>query len=560
MWRAARRTAGNARPRAAAQRRATLGLEGEERIMNRLRHPGSLRGLLVMLLVLQLVAIAARSPATLAQGGGIMLTQAGQTITWDAPWSVDPQRSSGSSGIDIVVLHSGTASVAIVTGPITLGDTARGLVLGLLGADTESATVIDQGASDGLSYWLDLVPMPDGATAGVFTTAVAAGAGGILTMVLSPVDTFGDAMTSAQAAIAIDDAPVFEGVDATAMQAALGASTPAAPAAPVTSATSATPNTGFVAAGTWTDPTYGYTVEWADGWTRSENPTGIHLAPADAQVVMVDVWAEPRGPSHDPLAFTQSAREILSAIPQDITIPVHTESHVIVVGINRFTISAMELILPEDGTTAILTMVVAGGGDPATAIPPIQAGVHIDGRPILDGWNPARGTATESTPASAAKAVPAPDGFMPAGSWTHPVYDYTIEWAPGWSIIDQPDEETIVVGRDDGDVFVFIEGVRGTMSADLTATVDMLVDMLPTELDATVVDTYVGANNAIIVARATDVVMVFEIAPRQGGPVCVTLTLGINPTIDVQAAVASYRASVRIDGVAPLDGWEQIQT
>jgi hypothetical protein len=181
---------------------------------------GSARRALAILTALLL--LISWVPATLAQGSDDTSyeMETGQTVTWTAPWALDPEFSGAEEGVETVFLSTQFGSVVVMALPPDLDvEEVRDTVLDALFGEFDSATSIDRGAYDDLSYSLDILVLDDFefGTFSLFRT----GSGSTPTFVqffMAPVSLFSSEFSSAQSSVQIDGAGIFNGVGGQGLQ------------------------------------------------------------------------------------------------------------------------------------------------------------------------------------------------------------------------------------------------------------------------------------------------------------------------------------------------------
>jgi hypothetical protein len=167
--------------------------------------------------VLLLVALLGATPAVAAQAGGSKQVLSGQTVTWTADWAPDPAVSVADENVELLALSSGGTIVGYGGTSFPVGaNQVRDLLLEGFAADSETRQV-DRGDYDNVSYSIDLADS-DGVTLAIFTLVIENPANTSMAMLISSPDAFGTAMADAQAAITVDGAPIFAGVDGAQMQ------------------------------------------------------------------------------------------------------------------------------------------------------------------------------------------------------------------------------------------------------------------------------------------------------------------------------------------------------
>jgi hypothetical protein len=150
----------------------------------------------------------------------------GQTVTWTEDWEIDPELSGPDQGIESVFLNADLSFVFIMTLPPGLDiETARDDFLEGFSGEFDSASTIDRGAYDDLSYSLDMVTA-DGAELGTFLL-FRSGTGdtpSFGTFFAAPVPVFADQFSNAQQTIQVNGEGIFSGVGGVGLQDLLEAS------------------------------------------------------------------------------------------------------------------------------------------------------------------------------------------------------------------------------------------------------------------------------------------------------------------------------------------------
>lgn len=244
---------------------------------------------LIWIVVLTMVAPGA---ARAAGGAAVTIGESGATVTVSDPWSIQPVAEAGD-GSGVVVL-TGTNDT-LVMGSMPTGDsvTPAADILAAAGIalpDMQDIQVNDQwvfqwAEVDGVPYGLFGLILPRDPSVQIY---------------ISPVSTFGAGVEALQAAVKVDGAPVFAGVDGVSLQAALSARagkgdaradaslaplTAAAVASRAVTATDPVKDQSVTAGpawtGHWTSPRYGLEFRWTSEWRAGDLPEGYAPARPD---------------------------------------------------------------------------------------------------------------------------------------------------------------------------------------------------------------------------------------------------------------------------------------
>lgn len=369
------------------------------------------------------------------------VTVSNQSLAWAEPWTFDGTRSTRTGTNDMALLLSGTSTVVVATGAWTPDD-ARTAALTTLGGDPAAVTALDQGAS----YWFQLIPI-NGVPHGVFALAQTSPDGATLTMTMfvSPVPDFAAGLGQAQGTVTLDGAPVFDGVDGAGLQAQLEANAPA-PAASATDVPAAT----FVPIGSWTDESFGYTVEWAAGWSSAgERNTNTFMLAPDARNAIVHMTAIPRDrstPETWAALFEDRFPEIVPGIA--LLHPVVGENNTIGAGVVGDEMMVEEVLFLDDGETVVHVTLGFPVSELGTVVDSYRASVRIDGHAPLEGWEaiaaelaattavtaPAP-TAPVAEPTQTAANVPYADaGMVAENQYVSPQFGTQVQWTDDWTL------------------------------------------------------------------------------------------------------------------------------
>ena len=293
-----------------------------------------------VLMGLLLVAPAASA----AQSANTQTLVGGQTVTWDAPWSLDPELSISEEGFDLLAVESTTGLVGIGSyGTAVSGGEVRDIVIEAFAGEVGLRTV-DRGDYDNVSYSLD-ISTTDGISLGIFTLVIEFGDGALISILIAPVESFQSSMESAQAAITINDSSVFEGVDAAEMQDRLNAVNPGqATQQPVPgptegaslsepaddgvglvgsinanldrgieaddpSAGTAATTTAALLPNSFVIPSSGVTVSWSDDWTVAEQSQRTIQLESSSQLAFLRVFDA--GPSPGTMSAADLAQDLV---------------------------------------------------------------------------------------------------------------------------------------------------------------------------------------------------------------------------------------------------------
>jgi hypothetical protein len=183
-------------------------------------HFRAVRTIHALIGALLVFTLASVSPALAAQAGGSKQIITGQTVTWTADWTPEPDVSLADENVELLALSHDTSIVGYggTSFPVAANQVRDIMLEGF--ASEESIQQIDRGDYDNVSYSIDLATT-NGIPLAIFTLVVESPANTTMAMLISAPGEFGGAMTSAQAGIAIDGAQIFEGVDAAQMQATI---------------------------------------------------------------------------------------------------------------------------------------------------------------------------------------------------------------------------------------------------------------------------------------------------------------------------------------------------
>lgn len=212
-----------------------------------------------------------------------------------------------------------------------------------------------------------------------------------------------------------------------------------------------------------------------------------------------------------------------------------------------------------EGVSTVITMIVAPVPGFASGLGSAQAGVTLDGTPVLNGVD---GVTLQGQLEAQVPEVPVAEAttpaFEPIDSWTDEAFGYTVEWADGWSSLGTRNDNTFMLGPDDETVSVNMTAIPRQGSTPQDWANEMGPRLQEIEADVEVLDPVVGGNNTIVVGLFKDMAIVEEVLFLDDGQTVVVVTLGVGDPEDMVPVAESYRTSVRIDGRAPLEGWEGI--
>lgn len=284
----------------------------------------------VLLLTLLLSGAGAVLPATVhamqLNGNSYTTQSTGQTVAWTAPWSYDKDNSTTGAGSEVVFLDSDTALVLIGFLPNGIDmNQARDQLLTEFQKDAAGFKQLDRSSYANVSYSLDMATIKSSSgdtntEFGVFTLFLGnTGKGAtVVYLFMAPISVFTQGMNSAKSNITIDGAAIFDGVTPGGLQNLLdkNASASAKQSSPSTSTGSNTANstakqttpepqatategasggppagglhlgngssessgtkggntpdqsgTSGKATNQYTDPQFGFSVDWSGGWT-----------------------------------------------------------------------------------------------------------------------------------------------------------------------------------------------------------------------------------------------------------------------------------------------------
>ncbi len=406
--------------------------------MNRRRN-ASLALIGAMLLMLTMSA----TPAAMAQAGGSKQIITGQTVTWAAGWTTDPDVSLAEQNVELLALTKGTAIVGYGGTSLPVGGNEVRDVL-LDGFESGSTSQqIDRGDYDNVSYSIDLATT-DGVTLAIFTLVIENPSNTSMALLLTSPANFATAMTDAQAGVAIDGAPIFDGVDAAQMQATIDAAnqsgqtsgtteipapapsptpTTAETQAPAPSPTAESGNGGLGDLGTAVNggqttpvaqgpadptptpagqstatgpanvhviPVNGIEVRYSDEWAISANDdSNVRLQASSQPVIVSIVWITDDMPKiSEPRAFANSLIQTETFAGATLVDAVTVESGARWLIVLSQAVEGQEIYFTIEVTSqptggATLTSVITPVTNLPAALQAVPASVQIAGQPVL---------------------------------------------------------------------------------------------------------------------------------------------------------------------------------
>lgn len=195
------------------------------------------------ILSIMLGTLLVMAPGATAQEGGSQVVATGQTITWTAEWTLDPELTSSGDGIDLLVLDRGNALISVGgTNFSVAGSELRDIAIEAFAGEGTLQT-IDRGDYDNVSYSLDLSTNDSGSQLAIFTLIFEQANSTSIAVLFAAPSEFQGAMESAQAGIDVDGTQLFNGVDAAVMQQQIDAAagTTSQPANPTPTTTAPQP-------------------------------------------------------------------------------------------------------------------------------------------------------------------------------------------------------------------------------------------------------------------------------------------------------------------------------
>lgn len=210
-----------------------------------------------------------------------------------------------------------------------------------------------------------------------------------------------------------------------------------------------------------------------------------------------------------------------------------------------------------DGVSAVDVMFFAPVAGFATGLGFAQAGITLDGEPVLDGVD---GAALQAQLEANVPAVETPlPPFEPIDSWTDDAFGYTVEWADGWDVMGTRDTNTIVLAPTGSTIATVNMTAMPVEGMTPQAWADRFEENFPKLVqDVVVLDPVVGSDNTVVAGLFDGGAIIEEVLFLDDGETVVLVTFGLTDVDHLAAITGNYRASVRIDGRAPLDGWEAI--
>jgi hypothetical protein len=361
------------------------------------------------------------------------------TVGWSAPWTQDTTAGGKGPAYEQIWLDGPNGSVMVeVDAPAVPGQQLHDTFEAAFAAETPLQPV-DQGSVGDVAYWLDLIPYA-GTPVGAYMLVRQTPERTMMAVMIASVDWFGEGISSAQAGVTVDGAPLFGGADGAQMQQRLEtaagggqvamAPTPTPPTglnpgtsdtptpgsgqltlpplnpppggAAVTPTPDVAANGGTVELRTdlyeertlpspLTIPTNGWTVAWSGEWyteddTEPENFVGLWSPTARARLVVFHFdWADPSAQ-----AFAQGEVEFLSS---ESPVPYTIESAVDVAPGHFHTIfartttgqtfySIYDVVVHNDGTMTG-TILEAWDTDVTAALASVQQAITTNGTPAM---------------------------------------------------------------------------------------------------------------------------------------------------------------------------------
>lgn len=210
-----------------------------------------------------------------------------------------------------------------------------------------------------------------------------------------------------------------------------------------------------------------------------------------------------------------------------------------------------------DGVSAVDVIFAAPVPGFATGLDSAQASITLDGSPVLNGVDGAalQAQLAAHTPAAGTPLPP----FEPIDSWTDDAFGYTVEWADGWDVMGTRNTNTIVLAPIGGTIATVNMTALPVEGMTPRAWADRLEENIPKLVqDVVVLDPVVGSDNTVVAGLFDGGAIIEEVLFLDDGETVVLATFGLTDVEHLATVAGNYRASVRIDGRAPLDGWETI--
>jgi hypothetical protein len=372
------------------------------------RETRSIRALIGAIL---LIALLGMTPTVAEQAGGSQRIVSGQTVTWSADWTLEPDVSMHEPNVELLALSRGADIVGYggTSVPVGAGKVRDTLLGGF--ASGEAARQVDRGDYDNVSYSIDL-STSDGVTLAIFTLVIENPTTTSMAMLISKPDAFEQAMTAAQAGITIDGAPIFDGVDAAQMQATIAAAQPAdqarTPAPQPTETAGGLGDLGDAINGTATPdvpattvpadaaPANGVTlassgveVRYSDDWSiQRQNEANLSLGTVGQPVVLltvIDLGPVPGSPDASTLASGLQEQVESLADAEAVAALNPSPDRMVIVFRDPDTSGTLyrvyDIALDPVATTAV-TMIV-GEGDLGPGVDLVSSTIRVDGAPVF---------------------------------------------------------------------------------------------------------------------------------------------------------------------------------
>lgn len=392
----------------------------------------------ILVLTLLIAGIGAALPAAASAAQANSYTYVsrttGETVAWSAPWAYNDQYSSTTAGSEVAMFSSDVAATMLGFLPAGIDmNQARDTFLAEFQRETMNFRHVDRGSYSNVSYSLDMATVTESNGESVefgFFTLFLGNTGNGATEVqlfMAPIEVFTQGLNSATSSMTVGGSPVFNGVKPAGLQRELSRYAGARASGSQTSDTNANQggaaaNTNAPAAGglggglqigghtgtngnagnqgsnagsdTFTDPTYGYNVQWTSDWTAKKASSGLTLtSDANGAVALFDgidtggnsvTGAADRFPS----AYVQSDKLVENARLVGSTSDNGSITFVVAGTINGTPVAeVVELVDQPDLQSAVMIRVVAPQSALPNAAQAFMNDVTVNGQPVLTGLN-----------------------------------------------------------------------------------------------------------------------------------------------------------------------------
>lgn len=331
-----------------------------------------------------------------AQSGNTYTTPSGaHTVVWGSDWTLDQKSVTSESGLDAIMLRKDVALLQAMFFPsgMDLVEMRGVFTDGFRKGFSGEVETMDSGSYSNVAYEFDRLTL-DGVEMGMFLVLIDRGPGSDATGMMfgAPVKEFESEFGAAQRDIHVDGESIFKGVDPCGLQGMIGAPSKPSPSGQSQGSSRTTSgNTSARSSGqTYTNPSYGYTVTYAQPWQDASGVTDIgdfSVYNPGSSAIGGFVGLSTSG-MQEVIFFDIASAAFLEGLPAgaDVVDQVTGQSRILLVASTSDGVFIQEYIFLPGNQTAIQVTLLIQGRDVDAAVASFQASISVNGSIPLTQW------------------------------------------------------------------------------------------------------------------------------------------------------------------------------